>query len=334
MTPPAQRPREPSPERRRRPQRPSPAVIARRRLVVGGGAVLGLGALGWGARELLTDDPAPSAAARPAGRPSTPATPDPTATPTPSPSPTPTRPAEPRVVESARLTRALDRYLDDRGGTLGLELVDLERGQVFRHRAEQGLCYSTIKVLILTTVLRLAQEDGTQLTDRQRELAERMITRSDNGATETLLAQAGRDQVRRVAGLAGMTQTEIDGGWWGHWRTVPGDLDRMVDAVLSSDAVLDGARRTVARFMMADVVPAQRWGVFAPEGDDVHVAGKNGWGPMPAGYHLNSTGWVSAGDREYVLGILSVSPAGFTYGRQTISRVARICHEALAEPLA
>ena len=102
----------------------------------------------------------------------------------------------------------------------------------------------------------------------------------------------------------------------------------------SDDAVLDGARRATARFMMADVVDEQRWGVFAPEEKDVHVAGKNGWGPLPDGYHLNSTGWVSGEGREYVLGILSTSPRGFRHGRETISSVARLCHDALGEELA
>ena len=85
----------------------------------------------------------------------------------------------------------------------------------------------------------------------------------------------------------------MDDGWWGLWRTTPGDLNTMVGAVLSSDAVLDGSRRAVARFLMADVVAEQRWGVFAPESSRVHVAAKNGWGPLPDGYRLNSAGWVS-----------------------------------------
>ncbi|MGL5864727.1 MAG: serine hydrolase [Dermatophilaceae bacterium] len=309
-----------------------PAGVPRRGLLLGAGAALGLGMIGSGVRLLVADQPRPTvvgAAVRPPSSPTEIGTSSPVSPAAPTP-----RPVEPVVVEAPGLTERLTRYLDERGGTLGLELVDLDRGQIFRYRADEGLCYSTIKVLILTTVLRLGQEDGTQLTDRQRDLAERMITRSDNAATEALLAQVGRGEVRRVAGLAGMTRTEIDAGWWGHWRTVPGDLDRMVDAVLDSDAVLDGGRRTIARFMMSEVVAAQRWGVFAPESDDVYVAAKNGWGPMPAGYHLNSTGWVSGGGREYVLGILSVSPSGFRYGRQTISRVAGICHDALASPLA
>lgn len=336
-------PRPPAPRRRadlHRPRRPSPAVIARRRLVVGGGALLGLGALGLGVRELVTDDAPAGSSAAGSTAPSASASgsasgsASPSASPSASLSPSPSVPAERTEVKAPRLAGRLEDYLDGRGGTLGLQLVDLRRNEVFRFRAEEGLCYSTIKVLILTTVLRLGQEDGKELTDRQRELAERMITRSDNSATETLLAQVGRKEVERVAGLVGMKDTEIDAGWWGHWRTVPGDLDTMVSAVLSNDEVLDGGRRATARFMMADVIEEQRWGVFAPEEKDVYVAGKNGWGPLPDGYHLNTTGWVSGEGREYVLGVLSTSPRGFRWGRETISTVARLCHDALGEELA
>ncbi|GAA4411834.1 hypothetical protein GCM10023168_33050 [Fodinibacter luteus] len=326
----------------RRTRGPSPEVIARRRLVVGGGTVLGLGVLGLGVRELVAGDAAasPAAATIVASSRSTAAAGSgpPTASPTASPSvaagsPSVAAGVAPTVVEAPRLAGRLEDYLSGRSGRLGLELVDLRRGQAFRHEATEGFCYSTIKVLVLTTVLRQAQEAKVDLTRKQRALAERMITRSDNAATETLLAQVGRDEVRRVAGLVGMDRTEIDEGWWGHWRTVPGDLNAMVLALLSGDDVLDGARRTVARFLMADVVAEQRWGVFAPESRGVHVAAKNGWGPLPDGYRLNSTGWVIADDREYVLSILSRSTAGFSHGRRTVNEVADICHAAMADGL-
>ena len=259
------------------------------------------------------------------------ATAPPTASPSPSASPSA---AAVERVEAPQLADRLEDYLDGRSGDLGLELIDLRRGQSFRYDAEEGYCYSTIKVLVLTTLLHQLQADDKQLSTRQRRLAERMITRSDNAATESLLAEVGRDEVRRVADLVGMTHTTMDDGWWGLWRTTPGDLNAMVGAVLSSDAVLDGSRRAVARFLMADVVAEQRWGVFAPESSRVHVAAKNGWGPLPDGYRLNSAGWVSADDREYQLAILSNSPAGFRYGRRTISEVADICHRAMGRGLA
>ena len=309
----------------------TPLALDRRRLLAGGGAAAGLAVLA-GCAPAGSDGPSAVATQAP-----TSASANTTATPSTSASPSPTASATPaavRRVEAPKLAARLDDYLGGRSGDLGLELVDLRRGQSFRFDAEEGYCYSTIKVLVLTTLLHQRQEDDKQLSARQRSLAERMITRSDNVATESLLAEVGRDEVRRIGDLVGMGHTHMDDGWWGLWRTTPGDLNRMVGAVLSSDAVLDGSRRAVARFLMADVIAEQRWGVFAPESNRVHVAAKNGWGPLPDGYRLNSAGWVSADDREYQLAILSNSPDGFRYGRRTISEVADICHRAMAHGLA
>ena len=309
----------------------TPLALDRRRLLAGGGAAAGLAVLA-GCAPAGSDGPSAVATQAP-----TSASANTTATPSTSASPSPTASATPaavRRVEAPKLAARLDDYLGGRSGDLGLELVDLRRGQSFRFDAEEGYCYSTIKVLILTTLLHQRQEDDKQLSARQRSLAERMITRSDNSATEALLAEVGRDEVRRIGDLVGMDHTHMDDGWWGFWRTTPGDLNTMVGAVLSSDAVLDGSRRAVARFLMADVIGEQRWGVFAPESEHVHVAAKNGWGPLPDGYRLNSAGWVSAPDREYQLAILSNSPDGFGYGRRTISEVARICHAAVGKGLA
>ena len=315
----------------------TPLALDRRRLLAGGGAAAGLAVLA-GCAPAGSDGPSVAATQAPTSASARPtATATARATPSTSASPSPTASATPaalRRVEAPKLAARLDDYLGGRSGDLGLELVDLRRGQSFRFDAEEGYCYSTIKVLVLTTLLHQRQEDDKQLSARQRSLAERMITRSDNVATESLLAEVGRDEVRRIGDLVGMDHTHMDDGWWGLWRTTPGDLNRMVGAVLSSDAVLDGSRRAVARFLMADVVAEQRWGVFAPESSRVHVAAKNGWGPLPDGYRLNSAGWVSADDREYQLAILSNSPDGFRYGRRTISEVADICHRAMAHGLA
>ena len=307
----------------------SPRTLDRRRLLSAAGTVAGLTALGGCAQAGSPEATATASASLVSVPPTTPASLPVTPSATPRP-----RPDALARVEAPQLAARLDDYLDGRSGDLGLELVDLRRGQSFRLDADDGYCYSTIKVLVLTTLLHQLQQDDKQLSSRQRRLAERMITRSDNAATESLLAEVGRDEVRRVGDLVGMEHTHMNEGWWGLWRTTPGDLNLMIGAVLSSDAVLDGSRRATARFLMADVVPEQRWGVFAPESSRVHVAAKNGWGPLPDGYRLNSAGWVSGDDREYQLAILSNSPAGFRYGRRTISEVADICHRAMARGLA
>ena len=258
------------------------APLTRRRLLTGSGAALGLALLAGCDSGVSPRASAAGGATRRRARRHPPRRPPARAVALAS-APDDGRRGRPQAVEAPRLAARLEEYLDGRSGSLGLELVDLTRGEVFRHDAREAECYSTIKVLILTTVLRQAQEAGKQLTAAQKKLARRMITRSDNAATETLLAEAGRDEVRRVAAMVGMEHTEIDEGWWGFWRTVPGDLNLMTGALLSTDDVLDGGRRAQARFLMADVVPEQRWGVFAAEDEDAdaYVAAKNGWGPLP-----------------------------------------------------
>lgn len=303
-----------------------------RRVLLGGGAALGLGALAAcapGPRDVA----ATSSAAGEVAAGSSPPSPTASAAPLPTATPAPS-PVAPTAVEAPRLAERLADYLSARSGRLGLEVVDLERSQSFRHEAAEAECYSTIKVLVLMTLLRQGQEAETDLTEKERSLARAMITRSDNGATETLLSRVGRDEVQRVADLVGMDRTEIDDGWWGFWRTVPGDLNRMVGALVSGDEVLDGGRRATARFLMAEVVEQQRWGVFAPEAGGVHVAGKNGWGPLAGRYHANSTGWVSGEGRSYLISVLSSSTAGFRYARRTVSDVVDLCHETLGDGLA
>ncbi|MEO7421430.1 MAG: serine hydrolase [Ornithinibacter sp.] len=311
-----------------------PAAVERRRLFAGGGAAVGLallsgcapgGASGRGSALSTRTADIPAIAT---------GTPTPRAMTPPGALLSPTLPTDvsvdgARLVEAPRLADRVEDLMERRGGSLSLELVDLRRGHAFRVDRADAYCFSTIKVLILVTLLRQLSEDGSALTEQHRDLAERMITRSENSAAEALLDRTGRDEVQRVARLIGMDHTEIDSGWWGLWRTQPGDLGRMVDAVLSSERVLDGAGRCTARFLMAGVLPSQRWGVFSAEQHrGVYVAGKNGWGPLPDGYRVNSTGWVSGERSEYVLSILSRSPRGFTYGRDTVGQVAALCHDA------
>ncbi|MGB7820181.1 MAG: serine hydrolase [Ornithinibacter sp.] len=308
----------------------TPAPIDRRRLLGGGVAAVGSAVLSSCVRG---DTTAPTSSAVPTSTaPTVSATPAPTPTPTPTPTPSV---ATARFVEAPRLAGRIEDLLDRRGGSLGLEVVDLRRGEAFRVETDEAYCYSTIKVLILATVLRRAQETGTTLTEKQEALAELMITQSDNAATESLLAEVGRKEVRRVADLVGMDDTEIDFGWWGLWRTNPHDLDRLLDTALSSDDLLDDSNRKTVRLLMAAVVPEQRWGVFSAEKQEgVFVAAKNGWGPLPDGFRVNSAGWVSSPDSAYVLSILSRNRSGFSYGRETVSAVADLCHKAVQDGLA
>jgi beta-lactamase class A len=235
----------------------------------------------------------------------------------------------------AALGAALDRYAATRIGTIGLVLRDNRTGGRFIWRPRSLQSYSTIKVLVLVATLKRAQDRGLALTTTQRSLASRMIRYSDNAATDTLLAAVGVSTCQRVAGQLGMSHTVVRGGatgWWGHSTTTTGDLVLLMNSLVLGTYLTSG-RRAYVRNLMATVTSTQRWGLGDPLPAAVHVEQKNGWGPMSTGYRLNSFGFVSGYGRSYQVGILSRSPNGFTYGKQTINRVSRIVYDALDKPL-
>jgi beta-lactamase class A len=233
------------------------------------------------------------------------------------------------------LTAALDRYADSRVGTIGLVVRDNRDGRYFHWRPRTLQSYSTIKVLILVATLKRAQDRGLALTSTQKSLASTMIRTSDNAATDTLLAQIGVSTCQRVADQLGMASTTVRGGstgWWGHSTTTTRDLVQLMNQLVLGTYLSPG-RRSYVRDLMATVTSTQRWGLGDPLPDAVHVELKNGWGPMSTGYRLNSFGFVSGYGRNYQMAILSKSPNGFTYGKETINRVSRIVYDALDKPL-
>jgi beta-lactamase class A len=235
----------------------------------------------------------------------------------------------------AGLAAALDRYLATRVGTIGLVLQDNRDGGRFIWRPRTLQSYSTIKVLVLVATLKRAQERHLALTSTQKSLASRMIRYSDNAATDTLLAQVGVATCQRVADQLGMTHTVVRGGstgWWGHSTTSTGDLVKLMNSLVLG-TYLSPRRRGYVRDLMHTVTSTQRWGLGDPLPDAVHVEQKNGWGPMSTGYRLNTFGHASGYGRSYQLSILSKSPNGFTYGKTTINRVSRIVYDALDKPL-
>ena len=235
----------------------------------------------------------------------------------------------------AALYAALDRYKAGRVGTIGLMLRDNRDGGYFGWHPRAMESYSTIKVLVLVATLKRAQDRGLSLTTTQKSLASRMIRYSDNDATDTLLAQIGVPTCQRVADQLGLTSTVVRGGstgWWGHSTTTPRDLVQLMNQLVLGSYLTSG-RRSYVRDLMATVTSSQRWGLADPLPSGAHVELKNGWGPMSSGYRLNSFGHVSGNGRSYQLAILSRSPNGFGYGKETVNRVSRIVYDALDRPL-
>jgi len=190
---------------------------------------------------------------------------------------------------------------------------------------------SVVKATILAALLRWHQETGRPLTDEERALATLMITQSDNDAATDLWDEVGRARIEHFLDLAGMTQTRLGAGpYWGLTQITARDELTLLRLLTGSNAVLTGYSRGYELGLMAQVIPAQRWGVpaGAPAGVTAHV--KNGWLPDSSGWHINSIGAFTGHGRDYMMAVLSDGEPTMGYGVATIEAVARAVHRDLA----
>ena len=190
---------------------------------------------------------------------------------------------------------------------------------------------SVVKVTILGTLLRKAQEQHRFLTQTENALAWAMITRSDNNAASALWADDGRFYLQHFLNLAGMTDTILGpGGVWGLTLITASDETLLLRLLLRPNTALSTASRDYALSLMSQVIPAQRWGVpaGAPRRLTVHL--KNGWLPMPAhGWRVHSIGCFTGRRGGYSIVVLTQNNPSMAYGIHTIEAIARVIHRDL-----
>ena len=228
-------------------------------------------------------------------------------------------------------------YLSGRAGTVLAAVYDLRTGRTWHlGQGPPQAEASVVKLDVLETLLaERAQGDGTGLSASERELAEEMIEDSDNDAATSLwYAVGGAARIRSFNARAGLTQTAPSScvvcpgfAWpgWGLTTTTPDDQVALLRQLITPSSVLPRAAREYALSLMQDVTPAQRWGVSGGVPARVTVALKNGWLPLHgtgSDWQINSVGWISGGDRNYLMAVLSTGNPSEQYGIDTIDELA------------
>ncbi len=246
--------------------------------------------------------------------------------------PAPASPVAPALPAAAAPTPFLDAatiraYLGGRSGHVSLAVYEPATG--ISHSYDGTRHYVTasiVKVAILGTLLRRAQNSGRSLTSSERSLAVRMIERSDNAAASSLWrAVGGGSGVQAFLNRVGLTSTTAGpGGYWGLTTTTAPDQVLLMRAVAYPNAVLSDASRAYLDSLMRAVVSSQRWGVTGGLPSGAVVAVKNGWLPRSSGWVINSIGHVRRGNRDYVIAALSSSGPGMGYGIATVERLSGI----------
>lgn len=238
--------------------------------------------------------------------------------------------AHPRL--AARMARDIHTALQGRVSSVALRVEDRGEGLgCFLNTTTHFDSASVVKVEILGTLLREAETQHRNLTASEIRLARLMITQSDNNAASALWAHVGRGRLRYFLGRAGMKQTQLGpGGYWGLTLITAHDERLLLDLIMYPNPVLDAASRNFALSLMAQVIPAQRWGVPAGAPADLTVHVKNGWLPLAThGWRIHSIGCFTGHHRGYIIVALTEDNPTMTYGITTIQRVAEVIHRQL-----
>ncbi|MEO3857836.1 serine hydrolase [Acrocarpospora sp. B8E8] len=235
----------------------------------------------------------------------------------------------------AKLTRKLGAYLKDRSGQASVQIHDLSTGITYGYNTSlRTVTASIVKVDILAALLLRAQKDGRSLTATERNLAKLMITLSDNDAATTLWNQiggaTGLATANRKLGLRDTTPGP--GGYWGSTTTGVADQIRILRSLTSKTSPLNAESRRYILGLMADVAPAQAWGVSAAAGNDDTTAVKNGWLSRTADggrWTINSIGRIHGDGHDYLIAVISRRNSSMADGIATVEHIAELAVEAL-----
>jgi hypothetical protein len=263
-----------------------------------------------------------------------PAAPATTAPPGPGPA-SPTPPPKPKKLDRKSLTRAIDRYLDDRVSDASLVMVDRATGFTYRYRpTSEYVTASVVKVDILATLLLQNQRAHRGLTAGQRADAEVMIRHSDNEAADRLYTRvggaAGVDAANRRLKLRHTHAVDgkcIDLLCWSLTRTTADDQVRLLEDLVRGGGALSAKNRAYVLGLMGRVAKEQSWGVRAAARGADEVANKNGWMTHQADgdrWAVNSIGRVRGHGHDFLIAVFTSHNPSEGYGITTAEHMVTL----------
>jgi len=139
--------------------------------------------------------------------------------------------------------------------------------------------------MLLVAFLNRASVKNRGIRDADRALLGPMIRRSDNAAASRVLGLVGVAGVYRVASRAGMEHFVLRLPIWGHSEITARDQARFFRRI---DTYVPDRHRGYARFLLAHVIPSQRWGIPPVLPDGYRIFFKGGWAPERGGLRTRS----------------------------------------------
>lgn len=240
---------------------------------------------------------------------------------------------------------SLASYIATRPGVVTAAVYDRATGKTWvLHPGIKEHTASIVKVEILGTALRQAQDAGSEPPGSEQSLLRAMIENSDNGAaTELLREVGGPNAVQRFDNSVGMSGTAVSRltfipgsttlPGWGWTTTTARDEVRLVSKFAFKNTLLLDPSRNFGLNLMENVEADQRWGVSFGVPLGATVALKNGWLPLDlvhdTNWQVDSIGWIHGNGRDYVLAVLTNGSPSEPTGIDTIDHISSVIYNEL-----
>jgi Beta-lactamase enzyme family len=240
--------------------------------------------------------------------------------------------------DQAALNRKLAAALrpEERVGSerLAVGVIDLSTGAEALYGARLRFpAASVMKADILAVLLLQHQVSGSQLSNREAELAVAMIESSDDGAATSLWRSLGGGRAISAANqrLGLLHTTPGKAGNWGRSRTTVADQLRLLADLTAATSPLTAQSRDYELGLMQDVQPDQQWGVTAAATPGSGRAVRDGWMANPTLWVVNSIGVVEHAGHRLLLAVLSDRNATKAAGVAAVATAARTAARVLSQ---
>jgi hypothetical protein len=211
---------------------------------------------------------------------------------------------------------AAARYLDSRGGSSGLAVVDSQGHLGGARLHEHFRTASVVKAMMLVAYLQMLAARHHGLNAGDRALLYPMIHVSDNNAASAVLGVVGGGALARVARQAGMSDYAPGVGWWAFTQTSAADQARLFAAL---GQLIPSQFYGYARGLLSGVDASQSWGVPAVARPRWQVFFKGGWLPMEKVF--NQVARLERPGVSFTVAVLTSGEPSMAYGEQTIEGV-------------
>jgi hypothetical protein len=217
--------------------------------------------------------------------------------------------------------RRAERFAHARAGTVSFAVVD-GKGRLHATRPRLGwYSASLLKPILLGTYLNRRSVRHRALSTGERRLLAPMIQASADGPASRLVIELGPGRVQAFGRRLGLNSLAVVLPTWGSTHITAAGYARFFRRLPEA---IPRRHRAYARYLLAHIIRAQRWGIDRARPRGWKMLSKSGWrAGRGYGRIVNQAARLECGDRIVTLVVLTDRDPSHTYGTQTIGGVAR-----------